>query len=68
MSDRKIIFAIILELKLFRATVANASIGSLTSLPTLFDMCLGYMLVKFEQNRMVKNTQNFELFKRKLDF
>ena len=27
------------ELKLFRVTVANANIGSLKSLPTLFDMC-----------------------------
>ena len=54
------------ELKLFRVTAANANIGNVKSLPTLFDMCLDHMLVKFEQNRMVRNIQNFELFDRKL--
>ena len=44
----KLIFAMNLELKLIRSTVANANIGSLKSLPTLFDMCLDHMLVKFE--------------------
>ena len=53
----KWIFAINLELKLFRATVANAKIGSLESLPTLFDTSLYHMLVKFEQNRMSKYTK-----------
>ena len=34
-------------------TIANADIGSLKSLNTLFDKYLDYMLVKFEQSRMV---------------
>ena len=38
-------------------------IGSLKSLPTLSDICLDYILVKFEQNCMVINIPNFELFK-----
>ena len=46
----------------FPAIVANADIGSLKSLHTLFGMYLDHMLVKFEQNRMVRNIQNFELF------
>ena len=65
------IFAINLELKIFRTTVANAYImyiESLKTLPILFDTCLDYMLVKFEQTRMVNNTRNFELFDRKLFF
>ena len=65
MSVWKMIFATNIELKLFRVTVANANIGSLKSLCTLFDMSLDHMLVKFKQNRMVENTQNFELFNRK---
>ena len=32
----------------FYVTIADADIGSLKSLHTLFDMYLGYMLVKFE--------------------
>ena len=40
------------ELKSFRTTVANAYIGSLKSLPALFDTCLDYLLVKFELNLM----------------
>ena len=32
------------------------------SLHTLFDKCLDYMLVKFDQNRMVQTVQNFGLF------
>ena len=59
MPDRKISFAVNLPLKLFRATIANADIGSL-SLYSLKN-CLDHMLVKFEQNRMVQTTQNFEL-------
>ena len=39
----------------FRATVANANIGSLKSLPTVFDTCLAHVVVKFEHNRMVRN-------------
>ena len=48
------------EVKLFRATIANAIIGNLKSRSTLSDTCLDYMLMKFEQNLMVKNVQNFE--------
>ena len=33
--------------------------------PTLFDKYLDRMLVKFEQNRMVRTKQNFELFRKK---
>ena len=41
---------------------ADADIGSIKSLHTLFDKYLDHMLVKFEQNRMVQTTQNFKLF------
>ena len=61
----KSIFAVNLRLKLFCATVANGDTGSLKSLRTLFDKYLDHMLVKFEQNRMVRNIQNFELFDKK---
>ena len=64
----KSIFAVNLPLKLFPATVANADIGSLKSLHTLFDKYLDHMLVKFEQNRMVQTTRNFELFDKKPGF
>ena len=46
--------------------IADADIGSLKSLHTLFDKYLDHMLVKFEQNRMVQSIQNFELFDQKL--
>ena len=46
-------------------TIADADIGSLKSLHTLFDKYLEHMLVKFEQNRMVPTIQNFELFRKK---
>ena len=39
--------------------IANADIGSLKSLHTLFDKYLDHMLVEFEQNRMVRTIQNF---------
>ena len=55
-------FRVNLPLKLFRATVANTDIGSLKSLHTLFDRYLNLMMVKFEQNCMVPNIQNFKLF------
>ena len=58
----KSIFAVNLPLKLFPLTVANADIGSLKSLHKLFDKYLDHMLVKFEHNRMVQTTRNFELF------
>ena len=43
----------------------NTDIGSLKSLHTLFDKYLDHMLVKFEQNRMVRTVQNFELLDKK---
>ena len=58
-------FALNLPFKLFPATVANADIESPKSFHTLFDKCSDYMLVKFDQNRMVQNIQNFELFDKK---
>ena len=57
-----------MPLKLFRATVANADLESLKSLHTFFKKCLYYMLVEFEQNRMVQTTRNFELFDKKSGF
>ena len=42
-----------------------ADIGGLKSLQTLFDKYLDHMLVKFEQDRMVRNIQNTELFDNK---
>ena len=48
----KSIFAINLPLKLFRATIANADLGSLKSLHTFLEDCL-YMLVEFVQNTFV---------------
>ena len=61
----KSIFAVNLPLKLFRATIANADIGSLKSFHTFLLKCLYHMLVKFEQNRMFQTTRNFELFDKK---
>ena len=61
----KSIFAVNLPLKLSPATVANADIGILKSLHTLFDKYLDYILVKFEQYCMVQSTQNFSLFDKK---
>ena len=60
----KSIFAVNLPLNLFRVTVANADIGSLKSLHTLLKIfcTICYMLVKFEQNRVVQTTRNFEGF------
>ena len=46
------IFAVNAPLKLFRASVANADIGSLKFYNTLFDMYLDPMLAKFEPNRI----------------
>ena len=64
----KSISVVNLPLKLFRATVANADIGSLEYLHTFLNKCLHHMLVKFEQNRMVQTTKNFELFNKKPSF
>ena len=44
----------------FHVTIADADIGSLKSLHTLFDKYLDHMRVKFEQNRMVRTIQNFD--------
>ena len=54
-------FAVNSPLKL----VANADIGSLKSLHTLFDKYLDHMLVKFKQKCMVQTTWNFERFDKK---
>ena len=40
--------------QVFFITIADADIGSLKSLHTLFGKYLEHMLVKFEQNRMVR--------------
>ena len=62
----KSIFAVNLPLKLFPTAVANADIGSVKSLHTLFDTYLDHMLVKFEKtNCMVKTTRNLEHFDKK---
>ena len=45
--------------RVFYITIADADIGSLKSLHTLFDKYLDHMLVKCEQNRMVQTIQNF---------
>ena len=47
-------------------SIADADIGSLKSLHTLFDKYLDHMLVNFEQNRMVQTIQNFVLFDKKM--
>ena len=47
-------------------TITDADTESLKSLHTLFDKYLDYMLVKFEQNYMVRNIQNFEVLKKKM--
>ena len=43
-------------------TIADADIGSLESLRTLFDKYLYHMLVKFEQNCMVRIILHFAFF------
>ena len=53
-----------LPLKLFRATVANADLGSLVS-PRVSPYIPLKMFVPFEQNLMVQATRNFELFDQK---
>ena len=65
---KSIIFGVNLPFKLFPATVANADIRSLKSLHTFHRKCLYHVLVKFEQNRMVQTTQNFEFFDKKTGF
>ena len=49
----------------FYVPIANADIGSLKSLHTLFDRYLDHVLVKFEQNRIFWTIQNLVLFDKK---
>ena len=49
----------------FYVTISAADIGSQKSTHTLFDKYLDHKLVKFEENRMVRIIQNFELFGKK---
>ena len=42
--------------------ITDADIGSLKSLHTLFDKYLDHMLLKFVQNRKIKNVKNSEFF------
>ena len=51
--------------RVFYVTIADADIGSLKSLHTLFGKYLDHMLVKCEQNRMVRTVRNFVLFDKK---
>ena len=62
----KSIFAFNLPLKFFPATVANANIGSLKVFPYIPQKMFVHMLMKFEQNRIVQTTRNFELFDKNL--
>ena len=50
----------------FYIIFADANIKSVNSLHALFDKYLDHMLVKFEQNRMVRTIQNFGLFDTKM--
>ena len=50
----------------FYVTITVADIGSVKSLHTLFDKHLDDMLLKFEQNRMAWDIQNFELLGKKM--
>ena len=68
MSDRKTNFCNKFGCTTLSCHLANANIGSLKSLPILFGTCLDHMLIKFEQNRMVRNIQSFEFFDRKPGF
>ena len=45
--------------RVFYVTISVTNIGSLKSFHTLFDKYLGYMLVKFEQDRMVRSILSF---------
>ena len=66
----KSIFAVNLPLKLFRATVANFDLEILIlSIPSFKNVCRPTTCSqKFEQNRMVQTTRNFELFDQKSGF
>ena len=58
-------FSAKIDFPTFYVTITGTDIGSLKSLHTLFDRYLDHMLVKFEQNRMIRNVQNFKLFGKK---
>ena len=49
----------------FHVTIADADIGNLKSLHTLYDKYFDQLLVKFEQNRMVGTIQDSVLFGKK---
>ena len=49
----------------FYDSITDSDIGSLKFLPTLFGKYLDHILVKFEQNRITRNIQNFETFGQK---
>ena len=68
MSDRKMNFAVNLQLELFSATVENADTGRLKSLHTLFDTYFNHMLAKFKPNHMVRNVQNYDVFDKNSSF
>ena len=51
--------------RVFHVTIADADIGSLKSLHTLFDKYLDHILGKFEQNGIVRNNKTFKLFDKK---
>ena len=51
---QKLIFA-----RIFNITIADVDIRNLKSLHTLFDRYLDHILVKFEQNRMVRTILSF---------
>ena len=49
-------------------TIADTDIGSLKSLHTLFDKYLGYMLVKFEQHRMVWSPKYWAFWQKMVNY
>ena len=64
----KLIFAVNLQLELFRATVANADTGRLKSLHTLFDTYFDHIMAKIGPNHMVQHVQNYDVFDKKSSF
>ena len=63
--DGKFTVKIDFSIGYFYIVIADADIESLKSLHTLFDKYFDHMLVKFEQNRMVRTIPNFQLFDKK---
>ena len=55
----------IFRLPMSALAIADADIGSLKSLHTFLDKYLDHMMVKFEQNRMVRSIQSIVLFDKK---